>query len=199
MLDLPNPNSIYMASLLRREKELMLPRLLASEDPSRREKARVSRATARSLPSWLCAVLQIPVEMKLLGANLMITIVAVVLLFGPVRLEPDRLTDAVIVGAAFGIGSLVNFVLVRLALSPVNSITQVAWLVSQGLLGARVPASITADRHLAHLSVTINALLDDLVQQRARISKLSGEPVERGLGVVRSGETRDASLARPLR
>jgi hypothetical protein len=47
--------------------------------------------------------------------------------------------------------------------------------------------------------VTINALLDDMVKQRARISKLSGEPVERGLGVVRSAETRGASLGRPLR
>ena len=194
MLDLPNANSIYMASLLRGEKEPIPPRLLASDDQSRRGNARVSRATTRSLPSWLCAVLQIPVEMKLLGANLTITIVAVGLLFGPVRLESNRLADAVIVGAALGIGSLMNFVLVRLALRPINSVTQVAWLVSQGLLGVRVPASITADRHLAQLSATINALLDDLVKERAGISKLSGQPVDRRLGVVRSARAADSSL-----
>jgi HAMP domain-containing protein len=125
-----------------------------------------TRARKRGAPAWLCAVLGIPLEMKLLGANLIIMLGAVAMLFGPINLEPTRLGDALIVIAALVAGSVVNFVLVRIALRPINSLTQVAWLVSQGLLGARVPASIMADRELTQLSRTVNQLLDDVVAQR---------------------------------
>jgi methyl-accepting chemotaxis protein len=133
--------------------------------------------------------------MKLLAANLMITVVAVVLLFGPIRFQPNRLVDAMIIAVALGTGTLVNVYLVRIALRPIHSLTQVAWLVSQGLLGARVPSSITADSQLTQLSTTINGLLDDLVKERARISKLSGEPVATRLGVIRSAPAFQSSLS----
>jgi nitrogen fixation/metabolism regulation signal transduction histidine kinase len=111
--------------------------------------------------------------MKLLGANLIIMLAAVAMLFGPIKFEPTRFVDAIVVVAALAAGSLVNIVLVRLALRPINSLTQVAWLVSQGLLGARVPASIMADRELTQLSRTVNQLLDDIVAQRDKIDSMS--------------------------
>lgn len=144
-----------------------------------------------SIPSWLNTILQIPLELKLLGANLIIMAVAVLMLFGPIRLEPTRLTDALVVVAALGVASVVSFVVVRLALRPVKSLTRVAWLVSQGVLGARVPSSIVADSELAQLSTTINELLDDLVAERDEVRKLGVELAR----VERSGDRHFRSVS----
>lgn len=132
-----------------------------------------TRTRTRTAPTWIRTMLGVPLEMKLLGANLIIMLTAVSMLFGPVRFEPTRLADAIVVVAALAAGSLVNIALVRLALRPINSLTQVAWLVSQGLLGARVPASLMADRELTQLSRTVNQLLDDIVAQRDKIDSMS--------------------------
>lgn len=110
---------------------------------------RVAHTDRRPLPAWRRTVLAIPLELKLFGANLIIMIVAVTMLFGPIRLEPTRLTDALVVMSSLLLGSIVSFAVVRVALRPVASLTEVGWLVSQGLLGARVPPSIMADRELA--------------------------------------------------
>jgi methyl-accepting chemotaxis protein len=132
-----------------------------------------TRARRRAAPTWLRTILGVPLEMKLLGANLIIMLAALAMLFGPVKFEPTRLVDGIIVVAALAGASLANIALVRLALRPIKSLTQVAWLVSQGLLGARVPASIMADRELTQLSRTVNQLLDDIVAQRDKIDSMS--------------------------
>ena len=123
-------------------------------------------------PFWIRTLLGVPLELKLLGTNLIIMAVAVLLLFGPIRLEPTHLADTIVVIGALALGSAVSFVLVRVALRPINSLAQVAWLVSQGVLGARVPPSMMADRELKQLAATINELLDDLVLERNRIARL---------------------------
>jgi signal transduction histidine kinase len=115
--------------------------------------------------------------MKLLGANLIIVGVAVLLLFGPKQLQPAVLSDAYMVVAALILGAIVNFGLVRLALSPVQSLGRVARWVSQGRLAERVPASMVADHELARLSRTINEMLDNLAAGRERMDKLSAEVV----------------------
>ena|SRR5690349_11462457 len=127
------------------------------------------------IPRWLRAILGVPLELKLFGANLIIVGVALLLMFGPVRLEPSLQTDAYIVVAVLMLGAAVNAGLVRLALRPLKSIERVATWVSQGRLGERVPTSIVADRELARLSRTINAMLDSLAADRKRIEKLSAE------------------------
>jgi nitrogen fixation/metabolism regulation signal transduction histidine kinase len=98
---------------------------------------------------------------------------AAAILYANSGLEPTRVADALIIITAFVLAPLVNIALVRLALRPLKSLTRVAWLVSQGLLGARVPASIMADRELTQLSHTINKLLDDIVEQRDRLDHAS--------------------------
>jgi hypothetical protein len=168
-------------------------------DRVRPEFRRVIRARSRSVPGWLNAILRIPLEPKILGANLIIMIVALFILFGPIRLEPTRFIEALVVIAAFGIGAIVNFFLVRLALRPVGSVTRVAWLVSQGLLGARVPPSLMADRDLAQLSTTINELLDDLVAERAKTARLSAEASGPGFREKRRLRGIDSTSALRLR
>jgi len=144
-------------------------------DRRRYEGERAAHAASQSIPLWLRTIVSIPLELKLLGANLVFMAVAVLLLFGPIRLEPARLTDAFVVVAALGVGAIVNFALVRMALRPIKGLTRVAWLVSEGVRGERVPESIVADSELTRLSTTINQLLDDLATERVRITKLDAE------------------------
>jgi signal transduction histidine kinase len=115
--------------------------------------------------------------MILLGAILIIVAVAGLLLFGPVQLEPARLTDAYIVVVALILGATVNLVLVRLALGPIESLERVAKWVSEGRLAERVPASIVADHELARLSKTINEMLDSLAAGRERVERLGAEVI----------------------
>jgi HAMP domain-containing protein len=137
--------------------------------------ARIRRNDTPRIPRWLHPILEVPLELKLLGANLIILGVALLLLFGPVQLQPSRVADAYIVVAVLVLGATVNFCLVRLALTPLKSIERVARSVSQGRLGDRVPASIVADRELARVSRTINEMLDSLAADRKRIEKLAAE------------------------
>jgi signal transduction histidine kinase len=135
------------------------------------------RRKAPPIPHWLRFVLEVPLEMKLLGANLIIVAVAGLLLFGPVQLQPARLTDAYIVVVALILGATVNLVLVRLALGPIESLERVAKWVSEGRLAERVPASIVADHELARLSKTINEMLDSLAAGRERVERLGAEVI----------------------
>ena len=142
-----------------------------------RRAARIRRKNTPRVPGWLRLILEVPLEMKLLGANLIIVGVAGLLLFGPVQLQPTRLTDAYIVVAALILGATVNFVLVRLALGPIESLERVARWVSEGRLAERVPASMVADHELARLSRTINEMLDSLAAGRERMEKLGAEVI----------------------
>ena len=118
--------------------------------------------TGRIVPAWLRSILGIPLEAKLIGANLIILGVAVLLLLEPTHIQPGRLTFVYVVVVSLIIGATVNFTLVRLALRPINDLERVAKRVSEGRLSERVPASIVADRGLTHLSTTINEMLDTL-------------------------------------
>jgi signal transduction histidine kinase len=150
-----------------------------------------SDKAAAVLRRLLRAILGIPLELKLLGANLVIIGVAVLVLFGPFRLNPGRLTDVAVVLTALCISAVVNFALVRLALRPIKTLEYVAGRVSQGRLAERVPTSIVADRDLAQLSTTINDMLDSLSAGRERMRKLGAE-------VVYAEERERALVAREL-
>jgi signal transduction histidine kinase len=155
----------------------------------RRRRFGLKRGTA--IPRWLRTILEIPLEPKLLGANLFIVGMAVLVLFGPVHLNSGRLTDVLVLVFALLAGAIVNFALVRLALRPITALERVARRVSQGRLAERVPASIVADRDLAQLSTTINDMLDKLAAGRERMRKLGAE-------VVYAEERERASVAREL-
>jgi HAMP domain-containing protein len=157
------------------------------EDRARPEFGRAIRGSTRSVPGWLKTMFRIPLELKILGANLTLMIMAVFMLFGPIRLEPMRFIDALIVFFALGVGAIVNFFLVRLSLRPVKALTRFAWLVSEGVRGERVPGSIIADSELTQLSTTINRLLDDLVTEQVQINRLNAELAKDG---VRNGRLR---------
>lgn len=152
---------------------------------------RVSGEGGQQLPFWLRPLLGVPLEIKLLGANLIIMGVAVLVHSAPVHLQAGPLTDFFVLMAALIVGATVNFALVRLALGPINTLERVAKLVSEGRLAERVPASVVADSELTHLSTTINEMLDSLAAGRERMRKLGAE-------VVYAEERERAQVAREL-
>jgi signal transduction histidine kinase len=153
---------------------------------------RIGQSAERHLlPLLVRALLRVSLEVKLVGANLIIVGLAVVILFAPARLLPGPLTDIYVVLTALIVGAIVNLVLVRLALRPINELERVSKLVSEGRLSERVPASIVADRELMHLSTTINEMLDSLAAGRERMRKLGAE-------VVYAEERERAQVAREL-
>src|SRR5437868_2993914 len=77
------------------------------------------------IPRLLRTILGIPLQQKLLGANLVILGVAVFVLFGPLHLNAGRSTDVVVVVVALSVGALANFALVRLALRPITTLEHV--------------------------------------------------------------------------
>src|SRR5207237_3760783 len=95
---------------------------------------RFFRTGEPGFPALLRTILGIPLQQKLLGANLVILGVAVFVLFGPLHLNAGRSTDVVVVVVALSVGALANFALVRLALRPITTLEHVARPVSEGRL-----------------------------------------------------------------
>ena len=177
----------YKVDTMKENDQVKMPAALFSQKGPRRKSPR----GAGLMASWVRPLLQVPLEIKLLGANLIILAVAVLVLFAPPRLEGGRLSDVYVVVTALIIGATVNFALVRLALRPINDLQRVARRVSEGRLAERVPASIVADRELTRLSTTINEMLDNLEAGRDRMRRLGAE-------VVYAEERERAEVAREL-
>lgn len=165
--------------------------MIAIQRTPNRGSGRIAGVVASRVTRLLLAVLGIPLEIKLLGANAIILGVAVLALLEPIRLQPGRLIDVFVVIAALMVGALVNLVLVKLALRPIDDLQRVARLVSEGRLAERVPASVVADRELTRLTTTINKMLDSLSVGRERMRKLGAE-------VVYAEERERAQVAREL-
>jgi signal transduction histidine kinase len=136
--------------------------------------------------------LGIPLELKLLGANLIILAVAALAHWGLLLyLVPAKSAYLYVVGLALAAGGVANFILVRLALRSIADLQRVAKSVASGRLGDRVPPSLVADRHLAELAVAVNEMLDTLAADRERMRKLATE-------VVYAQESERAQIERDL-
>ena len=134
-----------------------------------------TRARGRgALPRLLRPMLRVRLAGKLAGANLLLVAVAgwVMIAHGGGRWP---LTVAAL-GLAAGV--VVNYVLVRLALSPLHELEAAADRVWRGDLDARVAASPIADPEMARLGGTVNRLLDGLAGDRERMRELAAAVVE---------------------
>ncbi|HZI99124.1 MAG TPA: histidine kinase [Gemmatimonadaceae bacterium] len=134
-------------------------------------------------------ILGVPLVAKLIGANVIIVASAFVLQASAVSsLGRAEIVTAV---AALALASVVNFLLVRLALKPVRELETLALRVTEGEFDARGVSSPYADKDLARLSDTVNSLLDSLAEERRRIQDL-------GADVVRAHDVERASVSREL-
>ena len=134
-------------------------------------------------------VLGVPLVAKLIGANVIVVVSAI-------ALRQSEMTTAAIALAA---ASIVNILLVRIALRPVQELESVAARVSAGEFDARSTSVPYADKDLARLSGTVNGLLDALAAERRRIHDL-GEQVVRAHDVERANVSRELhdSIAQTL-
>lgn len=136
-------------------------------------------------------ILGIRLQLKVLGANFLILVIAIIALWSSFGIAQMRWVDMTIIASALALGGWVNFVLVRLALRPVRDLEEVARRVSQGKLGERVRPSLVADPGLSHLGKTMNEMLDTLADSRDKIRRL-------GADVMFAHERERAQVARDL-
>jgi two-component system, NarL family, sensor histidine kinase UhpB len=72
-----------------------------------------------------------------------------------------------------GVTVLVNALILRLALSPLERLEEISARVQAGDLHARVPYSALADREMERLTGTFNAMLDNLESYRQRLREVA--------------------------
>jgi two-component system, NarL family, sensor histidine kinase UhpB len=147
---------------------------------------------ARRSWRWL---LRVPLFYKILIANgflvLVGTIAASLVTARFVERNPDAQVMDLIGGlAALGIvvTLLVNVLILRLALRPLDALERTAARVQRGDAGARVPPSPLADRELDRLTRTFNAMLDAAEANRERLRRIAS----RALGAAEEERKRIA-------
>ena len=133
-------------------------------------------------------ILGVPLVAKLLGANVLI--VASALAVQTLAFDGRR-AELVAVLIALASALIVNLILVRFALQPIEELEDLAHRVSQGDFDARGNPSLFADKDLAKLRNTVNHLLDSLARERRRIQDL-------GVEVVRAHDLERSKVAREL-
>jgi two-component system, NarL family, sensor histidine kinase UhpB len=142
------------------------------------ERERSPRNTARPARGGMArAFLRVPLFYKILIANSLIVGVGAVIgtaitrhLLRTAPAEVDA--AAVVVLMALGgvlVTVLVNALILRLALTPLNLLEETAARVRAGDLDARVPYSALLDRRLERLTLTFNAMLDTVETYRQRL------------------------------
>jgi len=135
-------------------------------------------------------VLRVPLLAKLAGANLLIVVAALIGVAIERRLDTAA-TVVSILGVALGASLIVNLVLVYVALRPLSDLELAATRLSAGDMEARVPTSVLADRDIARIGTTLNALLDQLTEDRARERRLAAQ-------VISAQDEERARVAREL-
>jgi len=158
-------------------------------EPSRAA-ASEPREPRPALPVLAARALRVPLLGKLAGANLVIVVAALLAVVAERRsVLPGSAVS--ILALALGLSLLVNLVLVHVALRPLSDLEATAARVSGGDLEARVPASILADRDMARVGTTLNALLDRLTEDRERVRRLAAQ-------VISAQDEERARVAREL-
>ena len=149
-----------------------------------------ARATRTRLMEVAARVLRVPLLGKLAGANVLIVLAALVGMAAEQQLDVPG-SAVSILGMALGVSLVVNLVLVYVALRPLKDLETAATRVSGGDMEARVAPSMLADRDIARVGLTLNALLDTLTEDRARVRRLAAQ-------VISAQDEERARVAREL-
>jgi len=152
------------------------------------------RGTAAPRRPMLRAVaeraLRVPLVGKLVGANLLIVLAALAVVVAERQgVLPGNAVS--ILGVALAMSLVVNLGLVYVALRPLSELELTAARVAAGDLGARVASSRLADRDMARVGTTLNTLLDNLTNDRARVRRLAAQ-------VISAQDEERARVAREL-
>lgn len=148
-----------------------------------------SRARGGWMSRLVRLILRVPLVAKIIGANILIVVVGVILhTFSSGVRNATEMTTAIV---ALTAATLVNLMLVRLALRPVEELEEVAERVSEGEFDVRSSPSPFADKDLRKLGEMVNVLLDSLARERKRIQDLGAE-------VVKAHDVERANVSREL-
>jgi signal transduction histidine kinase len=162
-------------------------RAIHSRDERRVSAGRRTDASSERASSLFARyVLRVPLLPKLVVADLLINLLAYWLL-GSV--DTEYVGELMIV--ALLVTLLLNAALVYWALLPLTALEATAARVSGGDLAARVPPSFLADRNIARIGRTLNALLDRVTADQVRVRQLAAQ-------VIGAGDQERAHIAREL-
>ncbi len=140
---------------------------------------------------WLDVVFRVPLSGKLLGANLLVGLIAMGSLFFA-RNSGETLTQSLVVAvAAVAFSIVANIALVTVALRPLRELERTAHRVWAGDLTVRARPSGTEDPDLGRVRSAINLLLDGLHHDRARMRRLA-------LHAITVGDRERARVGREL-
>ncbi|MEO7102738.1 MAG: sensor histidine kinase, partial [Gemmatimonadaceae bacterium] len=144
-----------------------------------------------NLPRWIERLLRIPLPVKLVGANLLLLLAATTTALVVRHRELSTAPVLTVVIVAFLAVLLINTALVMLAVRPLRTLEKTVDTIWQGDLGARVPISVLADRHVMRVARMFNILLDGLVSDRARTRRLATE-------LISAADKERAAISREL-
>lgn len=142
-------------------------------------------------PRWIERLLRIPLPAKLVGANLLLLVAATATALVVRHRELSTAPVLAVVSVAFLAALLLNTALVMLAVRPLRALEKTVDTIWQGDLGARVPISVLADRHVMRVARMFNILLDGLVSDRARTRRLASE-------LITAADRERAAISREL-
>jgi signal transduction histidine kinase len=132
-------------------------------------------------------VLGVPLIAKLVGANLIVAVAAIA-----ATAAGGQRGAIAVVGSALAISFIVNVLLVRVALAPLDDIEHTADRVARGEWYARATQSPVADRRIDRLRTTLNKLLEAISTDHIRFHQL----IQRSLA---ARDVERAATARQLR
>lgn len=166
---------------------------------TRLERGRVNAAggpdrenrTDTGIPRWVERLLRIPLPVKLVGANILLLVVAAVTALVVRHRELSTVPVITVIIVAYLAALLLNTGLVMLAVRPLRALEKTVDTIWHGDLGARVPTSVLADRHVMRVASMFNILLDGLVADRARTRRLATE-------LISAADKERAAISREL-
>lgn len=140
---------------------------------------------------WVDRVFRVPLSGKLLGANLLVALIALASLF-IARSTDETLTESLMVSVSAVLFSIVaNIALVTVALRPLRELERTAQRVWAGDLSVRARPTHTEDPDLGRVRSAINLLLDGMHHDRARMRRLA-------LHAITVGDRERARVGREL-
>jgi two-component system sensor histidine kinase UhpB len=134
-------------------------------------------------------ILAFPLSGKIIGANVLL--VAAGAGYLAVAGGPAERATAIAMAVVMFVASIVNVMLVRIALRPVKDLTRLANRVSRGDFSPRSTPSPFADADLHTLTLTLNGLLDSVEAEKQRIEDLGAE-------VIHAEDTERSKVSREL-
>lgn len=123
-------------------------------------------------------VLRVPLAWKIAGANALLTIALAVVFSLLPSAHPDWAASSGLALMVILAAAAVNVILINLALKPIRDLERAAELLWSGETNVNVPSSLLADRDLRRVARTVDALLERLASERARLQQLTTQLIE---------------------